>query len=70
MNDKKAAKKIIRIAKTRPDLYSKADVVYARIIKKRIKENENLTEEKVKCRINWLYNCNGLKLQGLCFKRT
>ena len=47
MNDKKAAKKIIRIAKTRPDLYSKADVVYARIIKKRIKENENLTEEKV-----------------------
>ena len=46
MNDKKAAKKIIRIAKTRPDLYSKADVVYARIIK-RIKENENLTEEKV-----------------------
>ena len=47
MNDKKAAKKIIRIAKTRPDLYSKADVVYARIIKKRIKENENLTEEKI-----------------------
>ena len=40
-------KKIIKIAKTRPDLYSKADVVYARIIKKRIKENENLTEEKV-----------------------
>ena len=47
MNDKKAAKKIIRIARTRPDLYSKADVVYARIIKKRIKQNENLTEEKV-----------------------
>ena len=44
---KKAAKKIIRVAKTRPDLYSKADVVYARIIKRRIKENENLTEEKV-----------------------
>ena len=46
MNDKKAAKKIIRIAKTRPDLYSKADVVYARIIKKKIKD-KNLTEEKV-----------------------
>ena len=70
MNDKKAAKKIIRIAKTRPDLYSKADVVYARIIKNRIKENENLTEEKVLCRIKWLYNYYGLKLQGLCFKRT
>jgi len=36
MNDKKAAKKIIKIAKTRPDLYTKADVVYATIIKKRI----------------------------------
>ena len=47
MNYKRAAKKIIKIAKTRPDLYSKADVVYARIIKSRIKENKNLTEEKV-----------------------
>jgi len=47
MNDRRAAKKIIKIAKTRPDLYSKADVVYARIIKSRIKENKNLTEEKV-----------------------
>ena len=42
MNDRRAAKKIIKIAKTRPDLYSKADVVYARIIKSRIKENKNL----------------------------
>ena len=47
MNDKKAAKKIIMIAKKRPDLYTKADVDYARIIKKRIKQHENLTEEKV-----------------------
>ena len=47
MNDRRAAKKIIKIAKTRPDLYSKADVVYARIIRKKIKEDENLTEEKV-----------------------
>ena len=46
MNDKKAAKKIISIAKTRPDLYSKADVVYARIIKRRIKEKENLKKKK------------------------
>ena len=46
MNDKKAAKKIIRIAKTRPDLYSKADVVYARIIKKRIKQEELTVEKK------------------------
>ena len=46
MNDKKAAKKIIRIAKTSPDLYSKADVVYAKIIKKRIKQEELTLEEK------------------------
>ena len=46
MNDKKAAKKIIRIAKTSPDLYSKADVVYARIIKKRINQEELTVEQK------------------------
>ena len=46
MNDKKAAKKIIRIAKTRPDLYSKADVVYARIIKKRNNQEELTVEQK------------------------
>ena len=46
MNDKKAAKKIIRIAKTGPDLYSKADVVYARIIKKRINQEELTVEQK------------------------
>ena len=46
MNDRKAAKKIIRIAKTRPDLYSKADVVYARIIKKKIKQEELTLEQK------------------------
>ena len=46
MNDKKAAKKIIRIAKTRPDLYSTADVVYARIIKKRMKQEELTVEQK------------------------
>ena len=46
MNDKKAAKKIIKIARTRPDLYSKADVVYARIIKKKIKQEELTLEQK------------------------
>ena len=46
MNDKKAAKKIIRIAKTRPDLYSKAAVGYARIIKKRINQEELTVEQK------------------------
>ena len=46
MNDKKAAKKIIRVAKIRPDLYSKSDVVYATIIKKRIKQEELTLEQK------------------------
>ena len=64
MNDKKAAKKIIRIAKTRPDLYSKADVVYARIIKKRINQEELTVEQKqtiiLKLRLYY-----GFKLQRL-----
>ena len=40
LNDKKAAKKLIKIAKLRPDHYTQAEVTYARIIKKRIKKNE------------------------------
>ena len=41
LNDKKAAKKLIKIAKLRPDHYTQAEVTYARIIKKRIKNNES-----------------------------
>ena len=37
MKDKKAAKKIIKIAKQHPNLYSQSDVEYARMIKKRLK---------------------------------
>ena len=37
MNDKKAAKKIIRIAKCCPEYYTEAEVSYAKIIKRRIK---------------------------------
>ena len=69
MNDKKAAKKIIKIAKTRQDLYTKADVVYATIIKKRIKQEE-LTLEQKQSIIQKLQLYYGLKLQGLSFKRT
>ena len=50
LNDKKAAKKLIKIAKLRPDLYTQAEVTYARIIKKRIKKNEshfNSSDSKV-----------------------
>ena len=41
LNDKKAAKKLIKIAKIRPDHYNQAEDTYARIIKKRIKKNES-----------------------------
>ena len=41
MKDKKAAKKIIRIAKCCPEYYTEADVTYAKIIKKNIKDQQN-----------------------------
>ena len=41
LNDKKAAKKLIKIAKLRPEYYTQAEVTYARIIKKRLKQNDS-----------------------------
>ena len=47
MKDKEAAKKIIEISKKDPNFYSKADVIYAKMIKKRIKkQKKSLTGEK------------------------
>ena len=47
MKDKEAAKKIIKISKKDPNFYSKADVIYAKMIKKRIKKQKQcLTGEK------------------------
>jgi len=47
MKDKKAAKTLIKRAKQHPDLYSSGDVIYAKILKKRIKnEKEGLTKDK------------------------
>ena len=40
MKDKKAAKKIIKIAKTEPMLYTKEDVKYAKLLRKAIKYEE------------------------------
>ncbi len=37
MKDKKAAKKIIRLAKEHPGWYTKDDVRYAKMIKRKIK---------------------------------
>ena len=40
MKDKKAAKLIIKRAKKHPELYSKKEVYYAKMIRKQIKEDE------------------------------
>ena len=37
MNDKKAAKKIIKLAKKHPNWYTKQDVYYAKMIRRRFK---------------------------------
>ena len=40
MEDKKAAKKIIKIAKKHPSYYTKDDVTYAKLIRRKLK-NQN-----------------------------
>ena len=46
ITDKKAAKKIIKVAKTNPKIYSTADVMYAKLIKRRIKHAKRLTQNQ------------------------
>ena len=41
MNDKQAAKKLIKIARKHPKLYNKRDVWYAKMIKKELKKNDS-----------------------------
>ena len=36
--DKKAAKRIIKVAKKHPEWYTKEDVMYAKMVKRRIKQ--------------------------------
>ena len=43
MKDKKAAKKIIKQAKKPPEWYTEQDVHYAKMVKKRIKEDKKKT---------------------------
>ena len=44
---KKTCKRIIKAAKKHPDWYSKKDIYYAKMVKKRIKEEES-NEKSVK----------------------
>ena len=46
MKDKKAAKKIIKRAKKHPDWYTEQEVYYAKMVRKRIKNEERLTKDK------------------------
>tara|TARA_B100001113_G_scaffold23804_1_gene17417 strand:- start:50 stop:196 length:147 start_codon:yes stop_codon:yes gene_type:complete len=45
LKDKKAAKKIIRLAKKHPDWYTEEDVKYAKQVRWRIKQEEKLKKE-------------------------
>ena len=45
MNDKKAAKKLLKLAKKHPDWYTEKDVYYAKQVKKRLKEEEKLNDD-------------------------
>ena len=46
MNDKEAAKKLIKLAKEHPDWYSKKDVFYAKQFKKEHKRLKKLKEQE------------------------
>ena len=45
MNDKEAAKKLIRLAQEHPDWYSKKDVYYAKTVKKELKRATNFKQQ-------------------------
>ena len=47
MKDKKAAKLIIKRAKKHPDWYSKQELAYAKMVRKRIKAEEKLKLDDV-----------------------
>ena len=44
ITDKKAAKRIIKVAKVNPNVYSTADVLYAKLIKRRIKNEKRFSQ--------------------------
>tara|TARA_B100000902_G_scaffold229036_1_gene217401 strand:- start:212 stop:370 length:159 start_codon:yes stop_codon:yes gene_type:complete len=48
MNDKKAAKLIIKRAKKHPELYTEDEVRYAKRVRKRIKQEKKDAERKFK----------------------
>ena len=47
MKDKKAAKKLLKLAKEHPDWYSKKDIFYAKQIKKQLKREKKQHEREI-----------------------
>jgi len=47
MKDKKAAKILIKRAKKHPELYSEKEVYYAKMVKKRIKQEKKDAERHI-----------------------
>tara|TARA_B100000029_G_C16767646_1_gene664276 strand:+ start:24 stop:185 length:162 start_codon:yes stop_codon:yes gene_type:complete len=47
LKDKKAAKKIIKRAKKHPEWYTEQDVYYAKMVRKRIKQEEKDAEQRL-----------------------
>ena len=47
MKDKKAAKLIIKRAKKHPELYTKDEVKYAKMVRKRIKKEKRDAEQRL-----------------------
>ena len=45
LSDKKAAKKIIKLAKKHPEWYSEQEVYYAKQVKKRLKKEKQARKE-------------------------
>ena len=48
ITDKKAAKRIIKLAKKDPNSYSSGDVTYAKLLKKRLKNEKRLSKDQSK----------------------
>tara|TARA_B100000902_G_scaffold123565_1_gene123595 strand:- start:401 stop:541 length:141 start_codon:yes stop_codon:yes gene_type:complete len=45
LKDKKAAKKIIKVAKKHPDWYTEEEVLYAKLVRKRLKAKEKQSKK-------------------------
>ena len=45
MKDKKAAKKLLRLAKKHPEWYSEQDVYYAKQVRKQLKQEKQVRKE-------------------------